>query len=164
VAPVTNWTDEMIKLAIELWPTHSADELADAVNIRFKTSISRNGVIGKMNRLGISKGSSGRSQQRPPTARTRSPRRKNAAATVNAVPFIPRVLPRISPIVVDPSPRNVPLADIGEETCRYEVSGQRAPALYRFCNAPALPGVSYCPYHARLCFLPSDNRKRKAAA
>ena len=154
----------MIKLAIELWPTHSADEWADAVNIRFKTSISRNGVIGKMNRLGISKGSSGRSQQCPPTARTRSPRPKTPAATIDAVPYIPRVLPRISPSIVDPWPRNVPLADLGEETCRYEVSGQRDPALYRFCNAPALSGVSYCPHHARLCFALSDNRKRKAAA
>jgi len=159
VAP--NWTDEMTKLAVELWPTHNADDVADAVNIRFKTSINRNGVIGKMNRLGISKATTARANAEQRQAKAakpspRPPRSNSSTPAINPVPFVPRA--------VETWPRNVALPDLGEDTCRYEVSGQQNSALYRFCNAPARAGASYCPGHARLCFLPSDKRKRKAAA
>lgn len=158
--PSINWTDEMIELATELWPSHRAEEVADAVNRAFKTSISRSGVIGKMNRLGISKATTARAnaEQRQAKAAKPSPRppKPNSATAVKPVPFVPRV--------VNISPRDVRFADLDTDTCRYEVSGQRDPALYRFCNAPALLGASYCPGHARLCCLPPDKRKRKAAA
>jgi len=121
--------------------------------------VTRNAVIGKMNRMGLS---------RPKEVITRQKRRKHAAPSNRAKSLgtwrRPRsfLAPVAQPIPVscEPQPckeiliRNGPgctLFELGQEKCRWPISTPGA-ADFCFCGHVTVKGLPYCPGHARLAY------------
>lgn len=53
---LTLWTRRCETTLVMMWPSHSASEIADVLNRHMGMKFTRNAVIGKAHRLGLSKG------------------------------------------------------------------------------------------------------------
>jgi GcrA cell cycle regulator len=151
------WTDETTQTCVELWlEGHSSALIAS------KMGISRNAVIGKMHRMGLSKGTPGQSRiqiNRKPGPRPSRPKK-----------------PRISPFTglarldysADPVPLPAPRADdiarvsfdqLEPHHCRY-IPGEPTSG---YCGLTAVPGHSYCAGHLQRCYTVADVTRSIAA-
>jgi GcrA cell cycle regulator len=108
-----------------------------------RLGLSRNAVLGKAHRLGLSthKARSAKPQPRKPIPKAKK-------------------LPPVMPVLDEPAPAEpefvgVGLLELEAGSCRYP-QGDAAP--YRFCGVPKQDGSSYCPYHHRLCYAPLSRR------
>lgn len=162
-----SWTDDRIETLRKLWADGlSASQIATALG-----GVSRNAVIGKIHRLGLS----GRVKAPP---RTQAPRRLGAAvcpaqqpramaaaaAVVRVVERpLPALLPQVQPQMmaeVVPFVRGVTLFDLGPQQCRWPL-GDPGAGDFKFCGAHTGAGETYCGGHADLAF-PARHKKRKA--
>jgi GcrA cell cycle regulator len=132
-----NWTEERIAQLKELWfEGFSASECGK------KLGVSRNSVIGKIHRLGLS----GSDRKRRVTS-MRNPRKATAAQLLETTeqevgrPEIPQMRSDLRP------PFTLTLLELKPGMCRWP-HGDRAP--YRFCGAEQAPSSSYCEEHRRL--------------
>jgi GcrA cell cycle regulator len=122
--------------------------------IAAELGVSRNAVIGKLNRLGLSRG-------RAPAARRTervSPPRPLAIASQRQV--LRAVYAEPPPAVEAPvvvSLRRCSLLELTHATCRWPVSGDDAPEIY-FCGNTAVPGMPYCAGHVRMAYRPPARR------
>jgi GcrA cell cycle regulator len=156
------------------WTTERVEQLQRFVTagltcsqIAAEIGVTRNSVIGKIHRLGLSTG--GRPGRRPgslaqrmrtsgPAQAPRQPSRitrifraiADAGATV--VPF---------PAELDAPAEGAPrcsLIDLASGRCRWPLSDP-GKADFGFCGRDAITGLSYCAGHARLAYrLPSGRR------
>lgn len=168
-----SWTDEQIDLLQKLWlqgmsASRIAKELANGVT--------RNAVIGKVYRLGLSgrpkAAASGGAAQSPRPQKAapqpQSPRPQtlviqgNTALVAQAEPMAAPepVLGRKAEVVIalcEP----VTIADLRETMCRWPI-GDPTAAEFRFCGAKKLPGVGpYCACHAGVAYQPQHDRRRE---
>jgi GcrA cell cycle regulator len=129
--------------------------------------VTRNAVIGKMNRLGLS---------RPKEVIARQLRRERAArpARLKALWRPPRSQPTIvaqhamlEAAFPDPQPcleaipingRGCTLLELGQEKCRWPISSPGA-ADFCFCGNEPVKGLPYCPGHARLAYRPAGRQR-----
>ena len=122
--------------------------------IAAEIGVSRNAVIGKIHRLGLSPG-------RPPggSARSCPPRARHPrAATGRRVLRLmwsegaPTAETAAAPGTVD-SARPCSLLDLDRGKCHWPL-GEPASGTggFVFCGNPAIDGVSYCPGHARMAY------------
>lgn len=165
-----SWTDERIDLLRKLWFEGSS---ASKIAAQLANGITRNAVIGKVHRLGLS----GRvkpaapvqprprnkpSQSSNRTALSRSERAKVHGNTALAYVPHPCQAPQPHPVeeVVVPICESVTITELREAMCRWPL-GDPASAEFRYCGARARPGGSYCPYHARLAYQPVQDRRRE---
>src|SRR5262245_50679791 len=135
--------------------------------IAAEIGVTRNAVIGKIHRLGLTTG--GR-PGRPPAAlaprlraaslRPSSPPRQSRitrimraiAASSNVVPF-----PAAEPPPVE-SVHRCSLMELAGSHCRWPLSDP-GKSDFGFCGNDAIPGISYCAGHARIAYrLPSGRR------
>jgi GcrA cell cycle regulator len=162
------WPPERVELLKQLW----ADGLtASQVAAQLGGGISRNAVIGKVHRLGLS-------GRQPPThaasPRPRRPRqpsspgRSGPAAMAAAAPKPdyrpqPRPEPEPQPIrLVDiPKSERVTILMLTDKTCRWPLGDPGDPD-FCFCGLTPKPGVPYCEYHASLAYQPLHDRRRPA--
>jgi GcrA cell cycle regulator len=130
-----NWTEARIKQLKELWfEGFSASECGD------KLGVSRNSVIGKIYRLGLT----GSDRKRRVTSMP-NPRKANAVPTMQEEV---RIDSRFLSIRSFPAtPFTLKLLELRPGMCRWP-QGDRAP--YRFCGAEQAPSSSYCEEHRRL--------------
>jgi GcrA cell cycle regulator len=124
--------------------------------IAAEIGVSRNAVIGKMNRLGLS---------RPREVIAREPQPRRAA-------WRPRVLtqhqilmelppePSAEPIAID-NGRGCSLLELSPGKCRWPISEPGA-ADFCFCGNKQVEGLSYCMGHARIAYK-STTRGRSSA-
>ena len=154
---MSSWTDERITRLKTLWlEGHSAAAVA-----RHLGGVTRNAVIGKVHRLGLS----GRAVAsaparlipppvpRPARARPTPPRlalASRAASTFDVDTFCPAELAE---------PR-VPLLKLGACGCRYGFGDPRSDA-FGFCGAPQVRG-RYCARHADIVYQPASPARAKA--
>jgi GcrA cell cycle regulator len=154
------------------WTTERVQQLRHYVTaglscsqIAAEIGVTRNSVIGKIHRLGLSP--AGRPGRRPaslaqrmrtapaPTRRreTRIARLLRAvAAGPNVVPF-----PTTIEVPVESAPR-CSLLDLASGRCRWPLSDP-GKADFGFCGSDAIAGISYCAGHARIAYrLPSGRR------
>lgn len=165
-----NWTDERVELLKKLWNDGlSASQIAAELG-----GVTRNAVIGKVHRLGLS----GRTKA-PVSAspRTRKPARTtpsaprpqaqfrgNAALKPQARPDLEvDIAPDVEPL---PELDNVvamgercTIMDLKEYSCRWPV-GDPGTAEFRYCGARSDSGKPYCAYHARIAYQPVIDRRR----
>ena len=135
--------------------------------IAAEIGVTRNAVIGKIHRLGLSPGRPrGRrpaalaERMRRPPGQARGPQtritrifRAIAAASTTIVPFDTT----IERPPVD-SPRRCSLLELASGECRWPL-GDPASAGFGFCGHGTIAGISYCAGHARLAYrLPSGRR------
>jgi len=165
------WTDERVELLMKLWNEGmSASQIAAEIG----GSVSRNAVIGKVHRLGLS----GRAKaQIPATPRSRKPVRPADPAIADETPMqdnAPFLVAGTEPQpdvkseetslqdVVVPVSERVTIMELRESMCRWPL-GDPTTAEFRFCGARAVTGLPYCTYHAQVAYQPAAERKRLRA-
>lgn len=151
------WTDERVELLKTLW----AEGLSAAQIANKMGGVTRNAVIGKVHRLGLSGRATPAKPQRG--CGPMGERREEIAAVVvkptrtEIKPLIPEA-ESITPVVLDTGDMTT-VATIKNNMCKWPI-GDPAKDDFHFCGQPALSGKSYCAYHARLAFQPPQRRER----
>lgn len=158
-----SWNDERVDLLSRLWlEGRSASQIAAELG----QGVTRNAVIGKVHRLGLS----GRAKVAPPSTAGRL-RSKPAPkfeerpvpvpiAPVLAIPAGPAAMPSRPPAdVVIPFSNRVTIMELRDTMCRWPL-GDPTSADFRYCGCRSGPLGPYCEEHARLAFQPTQERRR----
>lgn len=158
------WNDERVEILKKLWSEGlSASQIASRLG-----SVTRNAVIGKVHRLGLS----GRATtSRMKTHRPR-PRMMNAKRAAQKSRFQQSGNPALralygqDDVFVPPVEELViPLAErktiqtLVESSCRWPIGDPQAPEFH-FCGKNKVTGLPYCEFHARRAFQPPQPRRR----
>lgn len=161
-----SWTDERVTVLKKLWAEgHSASQIAKQLG-----GVTRNAVIGKVHRLGLSgRATPSRPVKRPP--RLARPKPRFATETVAApapAPALPGVtappaLPERSQALTALPP--LPMADgvpatiltLRDSMCKWPI-GDPADPKFAFCGRKADCGP-YCAEHAAVAFQPARKRE-----
>lgn len=148
------WTDERVELLKTLW----AEGLSAAQIANKMGGVTRNAVIGKVHRLGLS----GRATPaKPQRGCGPAQHRKEEETSKSARPEIRSVIPEpesIAPLVLDSGDKTT-VNTIKNNMCKWPI-GDPAKDDFHFCGQPALVGKSYCSHHARMAFQPPQRRDR----
>jgi GcrA cell cycle regulator len=165
-----SWNDERVETLKKLWQEGlSASQIAGRLG-----GVTRNAVIGKVHRLGLS--------GRATTSRMKShrPRRslvanKRVASNkprfgqignpalrqlyqADAEPFVPQV----EELVIPEKERKY-IQTLTEQCCRWPI-GDPQLADFHFCGKSKVQGLPYCEFHARRAFQPPQARRRDIGA
>lgn len=154
-----SWTDERIATLRELWEQgHSASQIAGRLG-----NVTRNAVIGKVHRLGLSGRPSPVRAERParaPVPQPAAPRpvREAPAPVLRAKPQI--VPPPAPPVAaVEPAARAT-LLSINDRMCKWPL-GDPGQAGFHFCGRKGQTGVPYCAEHARVAYQATSPKRDK---
>lgn len=150
-----SWTDERVEQLKKLW----ADGLSASQIARVLGEVTRNAVIGKVHRLGLS--------GRASPARTERPRYpKPARRLVTSKPAAPEPV-IVEEIESEPEPGEwTTVLTLRERMCKWPI-GNPGDETFRFCGRKAGDGVPYCAEHARKAYQPAHvkrDRMRKLGA
>jgi GcrA cell cycle regulator len=160
------WNDERVELLKKLWAdglscSHIAGELG---------GVTRNAVIGKLHRLGLS----GRARSGPFSA----PRPRKVRSRVHMLrPRVARPSMRASTMLlhafdydVAPEPEMpdniIPigqrrtLGELTEATCRWPI-GDPGSCDFFFCGGHTVSTLPYCVYHSRIAYQPANMRRSR---
>ncbi|MDJ1015328.1 MAG: GcrA family cell cycle regulator [Paracoccaceae bacterium] len=174
-----SWTDERVELLKKMWGEgQSASQIAKELG-----GVTRNAVIGKVHRLGLS--------NRAGAAPAPAPEKKPAkAATAKAAPKTkpeekvievtvqPRkpIVPAGQPLPPQPSAneispetlanvrevektaKRITLMELTERTCKWPI-GDPATDDFWFCGLAVQQGKPYCEAHVSVAFQPMSNRR-----
>ena len=163
-----SWNDERVEQLRKMWMDGlSASQIAGELG----NGITRNAVIGKVHRLGLSgrvkTASSSPSRplvQQPRAPRNPAPRRPatNGVQGNTALAFNFRPAPVQKPIedVIVPMCEPVTIMELREGLCRWPLGDPTTPE-FRYCGGKAEIGVTYCPYHSRMAYQPAQDRRRE---
>ncbi len=162
-----SWTDERVELLRKLW----LDGLsASRIAAELANGITRNAVIGKVHRLGLSgrvktpAATTARSReraQRPVLPKPSGPVMRGNTALALKPMISPAPLPRRVEEVVIPMSERVTIMELKEAMCRWPL-GDPTQSEFRYCGGrkPAGEGP-YCAYHARIAYQPALERRRE---
>ena len=164
-----SWTNERIELLQKLWlEGWSASRIA----AELANGITRNAVIGKVFRLGLSgrspKAAAGNLPSSPSNKPARRAAQRHAASTHivgnTALVMHPLVIeapvPQKAREVVVPISEPVTILDLRESMCRWPI-GDHAQSDFRFCGAKKIPGQGpYCACHSAIAFQNPHDRRR----
>ncbi|MBY6241752.1 GcrA family cell cycle regulator [Methylosinus sp. Sm6] len=168
-----SWTDERVELLRRLWNEGlSASQVAAEIG----AGITRNAVIGKIHRLGLSQRAKTPIAARPRAAK--QPRLQQNGVAVRAAAAsapsvmgnvalalspcaLPQVEARPQEEVVIPMTERVTIMELRETMCRWPI-GDPTSAEFRFCGArtPGGAGGPYCGFHAQVAYQPAQDRRR----
>lgn len=153
------WTDERVELLKTLW----AEGLSAAQIANKMGGVTRNAVIGKVHRLGLSGRATPAKPQRGcgPTAIRReeaAPAAKPQQQRQEMKPMIPEP-ESITALVLDSGDLTT-VSTIKNNMCKWPI-GDPARDDFHFCGQPSLSGKSYCTHHARMAFQPPQRRERE---
>lgn len=158
-----SWTDERVEMLRKLWTDgHSANQIARQLG-----GVTRNAVIGKVHRLGLSgRITPARPPKRIPRPKLQRPQ-QNASGNLPALPrqpAPPRPAPQLDMIepdrLSDGSLRSV--RDLSEQVCKWPI-GDPAEKGFGFCGREKACNSPYCAEHARVAFLPQVQKKKRPA-
>lgn len=142
----------------QTWTTERVAQLKSGVNaglscaqIANEIGVSRNAVIGKINRLGLSRG-------RNPTApRPRDGVLIRRPKVLTQRPVL-KALFASAPIADVVSSEPCSLLNLTPRKCRWPISG----ADFTFCGNTTVDGMSYCAGHARIAYRGSSGLPQEA--
>ncbi len=157
-----NWTDERVELLKKLW----ADGLSASQIAAELGGITRNAVIGKVHRLGLSgrakTPSSAAPRQRkaraPSMLRVARPALRGNTALAHAYEYEPEPEPELVDNIIPMGQRRT-ILELTESTCRWPI-GDPGSAEFFFCGGNTQPGLPYCGYHSRVAYQPVADRRR----
>ena len=162
------WNDERVELLKKLWAEGlSASQIATRIG-----GVTRNAVIGKVHRLGLSgRATTSRIKTQRPRPRLaapgagqkRAPRPRyqtvgNSAYRGLFQPEQEAYVPPVEELVI-PVKERKSLLELTECNCRWPI-GDPQEAEFHFCGRNKVPGLPYCEYHARRAFQPPQVRRR----
>lgn len=156
------WTDERVDALKKLWGDGlSASQIAAEMG----GGLTRNAVISKVHRIGLSGRAKGHDDGRSQKARKarnggvqsarRSYRKKITEAALAGES--PQFETDGTTDNLDEFDLNIPagqrcaLLDLTEDTCRWPVGDPLSPDFF-FCGGKSVPGVPYCAYHSRIAY------------
>lgn len=160
-----SWTDERVEQLKKLWSEGlSASQIAGRLG-----GVTRNAVIGKVHRLGLSgrvSAPSGAVKRQGP--RITTPRRvaKPKFTTVGNLALRALYQPDAEPYtpvceeIEIPTAERKSLLDLTESSCRWPI-GDPQTSEFHFCNRSKVTGLPYCEAHARRAFQPPQARRRE---
>jgi GcrA cell cycle regulator len=156
-----SWTDERVELLKKLWLDGlSASQIAKQLG-----GVTRNAVIGKVHRLGLS-GRAAPSQPARPAFK--APRPARPAAT--AAPAAPvrraepvaqpaaHVAPSMAPVVYTEEAGSATVLTLGAHMCKWPI-GDPSTDSFSFCGRRSSDGP-YCGEHARIAYQPQQKKVR----
>ena len=150
-APNSPWNFEnRVERLKALWAEgFSASQIAERLG-----GVTRNAVISKVHRLGLS-GRVTKSWNKPgPKPAPSKPRR-------SVQPVIPREVWTPTPeIYTVPPEKRVGVDGLTDNQCRWPI-GDPQDDNFHFCNQEKVPGLPYCAHHCTVAFEPSRPRKRR---
>jgi GcrA cell cycle regulator len=156
------WTDERVELLKKLW----ADGLSASQIAAELGGITRNAVIGKVHRLGLSgrakSSSAGTARPRKPRApgMMRVPRSAIRGNTALAHAYEHDLEPEPELIEnIIPLGQRRTILELNEDTCRWPI-GDPGSAEFFFCGGHTLNGLPYCAYHSRVAYQPVSDRRK----
>lgn len=160
------WTDERVEQLKRLWNQGlSASQIAAELG----QGVTRNAVIGKVHRLGLSGRAKAPASSAPRVRKTtRAPshpmtmNRGNLALAPRAMPIARPVIdyqPQVAEDVVVPLSERVTIMELRETMCRWPM-GDPSTDEFRFCGGPSPVGTPYCTFHERVAYQPSTLRSR----
>ncbi|HML07476.1 MAG TPA: GcrA family cell cycle regulator [Xanthobacteraceae bacterium] len=158
-----SWTDERVELLKKLWSDGlSASQIAAELG-----GITRNAVIGKVHRLGLSgrakSASSAAPRQRKARASSHMLRMARASirgntALAHAYEFEAEATPELIENIIPIGQRRT-LLELTEQTCRWPI-GDPGSGEFFFCGGKTVEGLPYCAYHTRIAHQPAADRRR----
>ena len=158
------WTEAMVDMALYLHRKgHSSGSAARVLNQAFGTELTRNSVIGKWSRLGLSRDQTTISATRAAAGRKRHRQQRQDNMK-------PKTKPNPLPVYRDPNasiwqplPGTTPvsLIDLTDMHCRWPIGDP----VTGYCGCDRQPGSSYCATHFEMARPERAERqqKRKAA-
>ena len=169
------WTEERVAKLSKLWADGlSASQIAGELG-----GVTRNAVIGKVHRLGLSgraksnTGGGSKPRRKPTTtARTASMangyQRPRPSATRSAGPNKAKatpsedgeVLTKPAEGLVAPVSKKLTLLEITEFTCKWPHGDPTMPG-FSFCGHATKDEKPYCEFHNKLAFQPPSDRRRR---
>jgi len=166
------WNDERVELLRKLWAEGlSASQIAGRLG-----GVTRNAVIGKVHRLGLSgRATTSRVKMIRPRNRTTAPGVPSAKRAVaparrfaqSGNPALRQLYqPDAEPFIPSVEELDIPLAErksiqtLSECSCRWPI-GDPQLADFHFCGKNKVPGLPYCEFHARRAFQPPQARRRE---
>ncbi len=169
------WTEERVAELKKLWAEgHSASQIAKRLG-----SVTRNAVIGKVHRLGLSgRATPSRPVKRPPRLARPKPQHQvrpatataaSAGGTVRSVPAVAGEPRPPEPVIVSApiEPKRLPNGDmvtvltVKDSMCKWPVGDPADPA-FGFCGRSTNDSSPYCTEHAAAAYQPPKKRERKA--
>jgi GcrA cell cycle regulator len=160
-----NWTDERVELLKKYW----ADGLSASQIAAQLGGVTRNAVIGKVHRLGLSgRAKPASSGPRPRKARQASPHRpsRSFVSGNNALKMHTHPAPRrvAAPIPIEdlvvPISLRVSLLALNDQMCKWPL-GDPSTADFHFCGHRNFNSLPYCEYHSRVAYQPVNDRRRE---
>ena len=157
------WNDERVELLKKLWSDGlSASQIAGRLG-----GVTRNAVIGKVHRLGLSgRATTSRMKSHRPRARSQSARRLMKPRFANiGNPAFRNLLAESEPYrppaeeLVIPLNERKSIQTLTEISCRWPI-GDPQLADFHFCGRKKVTGLPYCEFHARRAFQPPQPRRR----
>jgi GcrA cell cycle regulator len=159
--PTMAWTEERVELLKKLWAEGlSASQIAARLG-----GVTRNAVIGKVHRLGLSgraksPASAAPRARKPRTHIMRVGRPAMRGNTALALAFEMAEEPEVELVEnVIPIGQRRTLLELTEDTCRWPI-GDPASADFFFCGGKPVTGVPYCHFHSRVAYQPAADRRR----
>lgn len=178
-----SWTDERVEVLKKMWGEgQSASIIAKALG-----GVTRNAVIGKVHRLGLSNRVTSTSSKKAtnnkasakvkPAVKSASPRTVSGAETVRITPpAVRKIIPAGQPLPPQPSAneispealakvsevektaKRISLMELTEKTCKWPV-GDPATDDFWFCGLGVKVGKPYCEAHVSVAFQPMSSRR-----
>ena len=158
-----SWTDERVELLKKLWTDGlSASQIAAELG-----GITRNAVIGKVHRLGLSGRAKSPSSTAPRPRKTRThahmlrvarPAIRGNTALAQAFEYEVEVEAELVDNII-PIGQRRNLLELTEETCRWPI-GDPGSADFFFCGGQTVTALPYCSYHSRIAYQPAGDRRR----
>jgi GcrA cell cycle regulator len=163
-----SWNDERVELLKKLWTDGlSASQIAAELG-----GVTRNAVIGKVHRLGLSGRaksptvSSAPRQRKTPAPRpvvrsTSMPQVRGNTALAPMMMSETYLQPAIRPQeeVVVPMSRRVQIMELREAMCKWPI-GDPTQSDFVYCGADCNFGTPYCTHHSAIAYQPAAERRR----
>jgi GcrA cell cycle regulator len=159
------WTDPRVELLKKLWTEGlSASQIAAELG-----GITRNAVIGKVHRLGLSGRAKSPSSSAPRPRKPRAPgmmrlSRPSMRGNTALAPMYeadlesePELIENIIPIG-----QRCSLLELNDSKCRWPI-GDPGSAEFFFCGGAPVEGLPYCNYHSRVAYQPAAARRDRRA-
>lgn len=150
-----SWNDDRVEQLKKLWSEGlSASQIASKMG-----GVTRNAVIGKVHRLGLS----GRAAPAKPQRGRSYHDEIETIETIKREPALMKpIIPEpeiIAPFVLDTGD-TATVATLKGNMCKWPI-GDPARDDFHFCGQGTPSGKSYCAYHAQLAFQPAQKRDHR---
>ena len=157
------WTDDRVELLKKLWADGlSASQIAGELG-----GITRNAVIGKVHRLGLSGRAKAPSSSVPRQRKPRAPsmfraprpmmRGNTALAQMPSYDYDPEPEPELIENII-PIGQRCSLLELDQEKCHWPIGDPGQPDFF-FCGGKTNAGTPYCGYHGRVAYQPPSARR-----